>query len=182
MEKVGMFPDVFLANLVEVPMFSRIEKTDLIAIGDICDMYSFDPGEVLIEEDSMVRALYTLVSGEVDVLKKGEQKKEIKLSTLTSGAVFGETSLFKNRSSTATVRAKTQALIMSLSREKFSVYINAHPKAGLIILTYIIMGLIDKLDASNEVIAYEKESAVSEEDFEILKDFFPLIMEDIMPE
>ena len=98
-----------------------------------------------------------MLSGTVDILKKGQQKEEIKINTLETGAVFGETSIFKNEMSTATVKASSLSLIMALSREKFAAYINAHPKAGLAIMTYIVFGLLEKLRSSNEVIAYEKE-------------------------
>lgn len=180
MKKVDIFPEALFASLIDIPMFSRIDRADLDDLPGICDLFSYEPGERIIIEGDVSSSIFTLLSGEVDVLKKGQQKDEIKLNTLQNGATFGETSIFKNEPSTATVKAKTLSLIMGLSREKFSTYINTHPKAGLVIMTYIVFGLLEKLRSSNEVIAYEKEFLVTSEDLDAMKSLFPPTVDEIL--
>ena len=180
MKKVEIFPDALFAGLIDIPMFSRIERADLDDLPEICDLYSFEPGETIIVEGQVSSSIYTLLSGTVEVLKKGHHKESIKLNELKTGATFGETSIFKNEPSTATVKATGLSLIMALSREKFATYINAHPRAGLVIMTYIVFGLLEKLRSSNEVIAYEKEFLVSSEDLDAMKSLFPPTVEDIL--
>jgi CRP-like cAMP-binding protein len=180
MKKVEIFPDALFAGLIDIPMFSRIERVDLDDLPEICDLYSFEPGETIIVEGEVSSSIYTLLSGTVEVLKKGQHKESIKLNELKTGATFGETSIFKNEPSTATVKATSLSLIMALSREKFATYINAHPRAGLVIMTYIVFGLLEKLRSSNEVIAYEKEFLVSSEDLDAMKSLFPPTVEDIL--
>jgi CRP-like cAMP-binding protein len=180
MKKVDIFPEALFSSLIDIPMFSRIDRADLDDLPGICDLYSYEPGDVIIVEGEICSSIFTLLSGEVDILKRGQQKEEIKLNCLSTGATFGETSIFKNEPSTATVRASSLALIMALSRERFSEYINLHPKAGLIIMTYIVFGLLEKLRSSNEVIAYEKEFLVSSADLDAMKSLFPPTVEDIL--
>jgi len=180
MNKVDIFPEALFSSLIDIPMFSRIDRVDLDDLPVICDLFSYEPGEVIIVEGEVSSSIFTLLSGDVEVLKKGQQKEAIKLNTLSNGATFGETSIFKNEPSTATVRAKTLSLIMALSREKFSEYINSHPRAGLVIMTYIVFGLLEKLRSSNEVIAYEKEFLVSSEDLESMKSLFPPTVDEIL--
>ncbi len=182
MTKVDIFPEALFASLVDIPIFSRIDRCDLDDLPGICDLYSYEPQEKIILEGEISSSVFILLSGEVEILKKGKQKEEIKLNTLANGALFGETSLFKNEVSTATVRAKSLSLIMALSREKFSTYINAHPKAGLVIMTYIVYGLLEKLRSSNEVLAYEKEFMVSSEDLDAMKFLLPPTVEEILSE
>lgn len=69
---------------------------------------------------------------------------------------------------------------MALSREKFSEYINTHPKAGLVLMTYIVFGLLEKLRSSNELIAYDKEFLVSSADLDAMSTLFPPTVEDIL--
>lgn len=180
MTKVDIFPEALFSSLIDIPMFSQIERADLDDLPGICDLYSYEPGELIIVEGSYSSSIFTLLSGEVDILKKGQMKELIKINTLANGSTFGETSIFKNEPSTATVRANSLSLIMALSREKFAAYVNSHPRAGLVIMTYIVFGLLEKLRTSNEVIAYEKEFLVSAEDLESLKALFPPTVDDIL--
>lgn len=180
MQKVDIFPEALFSSLIDIPMFARIDRADLDDLPSICDLYSYEAGEQIIHEGDASRSLFILLSGEVDILKKGQQKEAIKLNTLKTGATFGETSIFKNQPSTASVKATSLSLIMALSREKFSAYINTHPRAGLVIMTFIVFGLLEKLRSSNEVIAFEKEFTVSSEDLEAMKSFFPPTVDEIL--
>jgi len=180
MNKVDIFPEALFSSLIDIPMFSRIDRSDLDDLPEICDLYSYEPDETIIKEGTVSSSIFTLLSGEVAILKKGQRKEDILINTLSNGATFGETSIFKNEPSTATVRAKSLSLIMALSREKFSEYINIHPKAGLVIMTYIVFGLLEKLRSSNEVIAYEKEFLVTSEDLDAMKNLFPPTVEEIL--
>ncbi len=180
MLKVDIFPEALFASLIDIPMFSRIDRSDLDDLPQICDLYSYEPGEKIITEGDVSSSIFTLLSGEVVILKKGHQKEEIPINTLVNGASFGETSIFKNEPSTATVRAKKLSLIMALSREKFSEYSMKHPKAGLVIMTYIVYGLLEKLRSCNEEIAYEKEFLVTSEDLDSMKNLFPPTVDEIL--
>ncbi len=180
MTKVDIFPDALFASLIDIPMFSQLDRQDLDDLPGICDLYSYEAGEMIITEGKISSSIYTLLSGEVDVLKKGQHKEAIPLTTLKSGATFGETSIFLNEPSTASVRSKGLSLIMALSREKFSAYINRHPRAGLVLMTYIVYGLLEKLRSSNEVIAHEKEFMVSSADLDAMRSLFPPTVEEIL--
>lgn len=180
MLRVDIFPEALFSSLVDIPLFSRIDRADLDDLPDICDLFSYEPGEKIIIEGDISSSLFILLSGEVEILKKGHHKEEILINTLQNGALFGETSIFKNEMSTATVRSKNLSLIMALSREKFSTYITAHPKAGLVIMTYIVYGLLDKLRSSNEVIAYEKEFMVTSEDLDAMRRLLPPTVDEIL--
>lgn len=180
MRKVDIFPEALFSSLIDIPMFSRIDRCDLDDLPSICDLYSYEPGERIIVEGEDSSSIFTLLSGDVNIFKKGHQKEEILINTLSNGASFGETSIFKNEPSTATVRAKSLSLVMALSREKFSKYINEHPKAGLVLMTYMVFGLLDKLRSCNEEIAYEKEFLVSSDDLDAMKSLFPPTVDEIL--
>lgn len=180
MKKVDIFPEALFASIIDIPMFTQIERSDLDDLPGICDLYSYEAGERIIEEGEISTSLFTLLTGEVEILKKGKEKNDIQINTLSTGSTFGETSIFKNEQSTATVRATELSLVMALSRDKSTQYINTHPRAGLVMMTYIVFGLLEKLRSSNELIAQDKEFLVSSDDLETLKSLFPPTVDDIL--
>jgi len=88
MKKVDIFPEALFTSLVDIPMFSRIDRSDLDDLPSICNLYSYEPGEKIIQEGSVSVSLFILLSGDVDILKKGQQKEEIHINSLTMGATF----------------------------------------------------------------------------------------------
>lgn len=180
MKKVDIFPEALFSSLIDIPLFSRIDRCDLDDLPTLCDLYSYEAGEKIIVEGEISTSIFTLLSGSVDILKKGKEKESIKISTLVTGATFGETSIFFNEPSTATVKATELSLVMALSRERFTKYINLHPRAGLVIMTYIVFGLLEKLRSSNEMLAHDKEFLVTSEDLEAMKSLFPPTVDDIL--
>ena len=45
MKKVDIFPEALFTSLVDIPMFSRIDRSDLDDLPSICNLYSYEPGE-----------------------------------------------------------------------------------------------------------------------------------------
>ncbi|HQK34233.1 MAG TPA: cyclic nucleotide-binding domain-containing protein, partial [Spirochaetales bacterium] len=113
------------------------------------------------------------------VTVKGKEKETIAISTIQPGEVFGEASIFMDVRRIATVSAKEESRILSISREKLFAFCNDHPKTGLKIFTFIIHSLLRRLDSINQDLAYERETAVTEEDLEALKKLFPVSLDDM---
>ncbi|WP_286726564.1 cyclic nucleotide-binding domain-containing protein, partial [Pelotomaculum sp. PtaB.Bin117] len=70
---------------------------------------------------------YIIVRGQVEVLKKLADGTERRLTVLHDGDHFGEIALLRNIPRTATVRARTPCLVLSLQREKFSRILETAP-------------------------------------------------------
>ncbi len=77
----------------------------------------YEPGEVIVRKGQIGRALYMIVSGQVEVLGGDTAKGQdgVVIARLGPKEVFGEKALLEDTHRTATVRAKvaTQALVMS---------------------------------------------------------------------
>jgi len=50
----------------------------------------------------------------------------------------------------------------------------------LVMMTYIVFGLLEKLRSSNELIAQDKEFLVSSDDLEAMKSLFPPTVDEIL--
>jgi len=72
-------------------------------------------GTVLVHEGDTIEALYILLEGQLAVSAKA-QSSERDLGRMGMGAMVGEVSFVDNRPTTATVKASSDALLLSIPR------------------------------------------------------------------
>ncbi|MEM7403410.1 MAG: cyclic nucleotide-binding domain-containing protein [Myxococcota bacterium] len=66
----------------------------------------YKPGEQIVQHNQHVDYLYVLLSGQAAVCQGHTDQDSVRIGTLSSGSVFGETCLFDNISSSAAVYAE----------------------------------------------------------------------------
>jgi CRP-like cAMP-binding protein len=182
MERLEIDQALLLGELRNTLIFQNLSNEELTELAAICEVAQYADGEVIVRQDSLSPYLYIILDGKVDIALAGAEKKNIVISRVAAGDVFGEASIFLDVHRTATVIADGIVSIIVLSRDKLIDFANRLPKAGLKIFTFIIYSLLNKLSASNKELAFEKESSVTMEDIEELKKFFPTAaLEDIIP-
>ena len=171
MNRVEMDRDIFFQEVKHAAIFSCIADEDLMQIIDFSEILSYERGESIITEGTENKGFFVLLSGKLEIVKNGKWG-DIRIGVLQNNASFGESSLFKDQPATATVNALDPSTILLISKEQFTAYINAHPKAGNVILTYIIFSLLQKLNTTNEERVQEKNLEFSPEDLASMVDMF----------
>ena len=171
-------------NVVEIPLsllrnelsavsfLSCIAEEELEALAQFSQLCSFDEGEVLIAEGTVNANLYILMSGSLDVIKQGKWNKRVHIATLRDHATVGESALLEDELSSASVSAAEDAVVLIVSRGQFKKYINAYPKAGLVMMTYIVFSLLQKLRSANEELADERSMEFAQEYLTAMVDMF----------
>ena len=96
--------------LKSVPLFEHCSRRELGKIAGITDEIAVDDGKVLITEGDRGREFFVIISGEVDVRRKGR-----KLATLGPGTYFGEIALLSQQPRTATVTALTPLRVLVIA-------------------------------------------------------------------
>lgn len=121
--------------LAEVPMFSCLTQEDLNGLAALLQRRDYEKGEIIFHEGDVGTALYVVRKGEVLIRLSHEDGKEVVLSHLTRGDVFGELALLDGdpRSADAVAREPTQLLV--LSRADFQRFIADKPKLVMNLLT-----------------------------------------------
>ena len=76
-------------------------------------------GTVLIQQGQPIDAVYILLEGELSVTTTAAQGREI--ARLSTGEVVGEMSFIDTRSPSATVTAKTEALVLCIPQTQLAV-------------------------------------------------------------
>lgn len=87
--------------------------------------------ELLIAEQAPGDSLYIIASGKVKVSLLSTEGREMILSVLGPGEVFGEMALLDGEPRSARVTARSHSLLYVLSREAFAAYVQRTPQAAL---------------------------------------------------
>jgi CRP-like cAMP-binding protein len=112
--------------LKSVPLFEHCSRRDLARIAGITDEIAIDEGKVLITEGDRGREFFVIISGEVEVRRKGR-----KVATLQAGSFFGEMALLSNQPRTATVTAVTPLRLLVIEDRAFVDLLDALPELWL---------------------------------------------------
>lgn len=180
MRQVPINPDLLMDELKGTLILQNLSLDELRSITGSCELWEYAPGEAIVTQDSLSRYLYILLSGSVDIVVHGKEKESIHLSSVEAGDVIGEASIFMDVRRTASALARTHIRLVSMSRDRVFEYCNENPKAGLKIFTFIIYSLLHKLSGMNKDMAVERESMITQEDLDTLRNLFPKTIDEII--
>jgi CRP/FNR family transcriptional regulator, cyclic AMP receptor protein len=178
-----LFP-VKLESLIEdlknTFIFQSLTDDELKKLAPLCEHYEYEKDDIIVTQDSVSRFLYVLLSGTIAVTVRGKERENIFMSSLHKGDVFGEASIFMDVRRTANTVAAENLRLVAISRDKLFELCNDDPRVGLKIFTFIIYSLLRKLSLANRDLAMERESMVTKEDLDRLKDMFPKTIDEIL--
>jgi len=83
----------------------------------ISELHEFNEGDLLVEQDTLGRSMYLILSGSVDVIRRDGENSKL-LATLQPGAVFGEIGYIRETKRTADVRARSNVAALRFDYEK----------------------------------------------------------------
>ena len=109
-----------------VPLFSELDYESLLELVERLEEERFPAGVNIIHQGEKGSKFYVLLQGTAEVLREGFGGAEIPLAILQDGAFFGEMALLSQVSRTATVRARTVCMTLSLSRRHFDELVTRH--------------------------------------------------------
>ena len=105
------------------PLFSSLQRSDLVQLAKATEDMEVEAGKVLAREGEIGQEFFVIVEGEVSVTKDGEE-----IRTLGPGDFFGEIALLKDVRRTATVTATTPVRFFVLTRQGFRSLVAHQPQ------------------------------------------------------
>ena len=123
--------------ILNVPIFSKLKDKELRIVEKHMQLIDVIPGEVIFQEGDKGDYVCFVLEGSLDVLKKSETAEEIVISTLSRGRSIGEMSVIDELPRSATVKSRTKATLLTLSRDKFNYLLENHSGIGVKILKSI---------------------------------------------
>jgi putative ABC transport system ATP-binding protein len=115
--------DLIVEFIQNVNAFRGLRMAVLASIADKMFAHQVSAGEVVVRQGERGGNFYLVREGELEVVKEeaGEQRV---IATLTEGNCFGEQALLTGKPRSATVRAKTDALLYELKEADFKIAIS----------------------------------------------------------
>ncbi|MCZ6671941.1 MAG: ATP-binding cassette domain-containing protein [Verrucomicrobia bacterium] len=118
-------------RLQAIPMFHGMDGVLLAALANNFMTERFDEDETIFEEGEAGYKMYIVVRGQIEVLTTGPTGEERQLAVLRDGDYFGEMALLEEIPRTATVRARSSTILLTLEREQFNHLLSSVPDLRL---------------------------------------------------
>ncbi len=109
-------PDQRLVFLKKIAFFTTFDDHELKQLLSLSRWLKVPPNTLVIKEGTTDRVLYILVHGEVTVFKT-VNKAEVELTTLSTGATFGEMAMISETKRTAGVRTLSDSYVLMVEPE-----------------------------------------------------------------
>jgi len=119
------------------PLFEMLSPAELELAAEMSRPRRFAAGDVVFEEGDLGDSLFVVASGEVEVLRKNEAGELKPILKLSPPAFFGEMALIDKEYRSATVRAKTECVLLQLTAENLAAF-RKHHRDGF---TFIVMNI-----------------------------------------
>lgn len=122
---------VIIDLLIYIPIFDSLDSTELRILSKYLNVVEATRGETIFKEGDRGDYVCFVAEGTLDVIKSNDQGQHVVISTLSKGRSIGEMSILDNFPRSASVRARTKATLVTLSRDSFESICEEHPRIGL---------------------------------------------------
>ena len=102
-----------------------------LQVARYCSFREAAAGETIVAEGGREAFLCVVVEGELEVVKRDSSGSPRVLARLRRGTSFGEMSLLDGEPRSATVTARTDALLLTISAEDLELLVNDKPRLGV---------------------------------------------------
>lgn len=115
--------------LANVSLFSSLSEADLARVAELAEEIDLPAGEMLFAEGDPGACAYIICSGEVEITKH-TQGRDVLLAVEGPQTVIGEMSLLDHAPRMATVRARTDAHLVTISQDQLENLLDTSPSAA----------------------------------------------------
>jgi CRP-like cAMP-binding protein len=137
--------------LKKVTLFVEFEPDELDHLRKLLHASHFAPGDVILDEGNANRALHIVHTGKLRVWRR-VQEHEVPLCDLVSGQTFGELSIIEDGVASASIKAVTDAEILSVSMNDLAEFLRHKPAAAAKFWREIAIDLRRRLLQTNDVV------------------------------
>ncbi len=136
-------------RLTQCDFFQPMERAVLDSLSRYFDVQEYKTGEVVFEEGAPGTHLYIIERGALEVIKGAITGEQRPLAELRPGEVVGEMAVMDLRPRSATVRAKTHAALLAVSRDNLLKMLAEEPRAAAALLLQMGQALSERLRLSS---------------------------------
>jgi CRP/FNR family transcriptional regulator len=120
--------------LRRVPLFADLNPTELKRVASIVNEQIFQDGEMLAQQGESGDQMYIIVSGEVRILVRKNDRPEAEVARRKSGEVVGEMAIISREPRIATMTAAGDVRVLCLDQKSFEGLLRERPDISLAVM------------------------------------------------
>ena len=140
-------------SLSKIPLFDRLNGQELGVLAKYINVIDVNPGEYIFKEGDKGDYVCFVEKGSLDVMKRSSAGGTAIIATLTRGRSIGEMAVIDKFPRSATIRARTEATLLTLTRSGFDLILEQEPTIGVKILKGISRLLSQNLRRTSSQLA-----------------------------
>ena len=145
---------VIMECLENIQLFKELNSLDLEVVASHMNLLRLSKGDTVFKEGAIGNFVCFVIDGNLDVIKKtSSYQKKIVIASLSRGDSIGEMSVIDEFSRSATVKAKSEATLVKLTRERFNYILETDAQIGIKFLMGISRMLSLHLRVTSERLA-----------------------------
>lgn len=121
-----------------IPLFENIDKFDEFQINSMCLITRVTAGETILKRNDETTDVFLIIDGTVSVRDYSIDGKEVSYLEISTGGIFGEFAAIDGRPRSASIEAKTDATIASMSAQDFRKLIASDGAFGLRLAEHLV--------------------------------------------
>ena len=134
-------------------LFEGLLPEEIEMLAELTQQKDYKAGETVFEQGDVGDSLDLLVEGEVDVIRKRSDGSEHVIAVLEAPNFFGEMSLIDKEYRSATIRARTAAIMLRLTNENLHSFARVYKNGFTLVVINIARVLSSRLRETNEKLA-----------------------------
>ncbi len=128
-------------------LFSGLEDNELVVLAHLARQKFVNKDVFIIKEGESTNEMYLIKAGKVDVMLNNHDGKELILTTLRAGDIFGELSLLDDDQRSANVVALEDCVLLVIHKSDFYEFLTKNSNVAIQVIKY----LCQKLRITNRI-------------------------------
>ena len=124
-------------SLARVPLFRRLEPTELEQLAEGVEQVNYKAGEVIFHEHDTADALYVVEEGSIRIWVTDEDVKQVTLAELNPGQFFGELGVLDRGERSSSASAIVDTHLHRLGSDQFHEFLMEHPDCAIDVICEI---------------------------------------------
>ncbi len=118
----------------KIPIFDSLKPDELKILIKYMNCIGFHEGDIIVKEGEKGNYVFFILEGQLEVIKEANENQYATINVIGKGRSIGEMSMIDETPRSATLRAKTDLVLLRLTKDGFNTIMQEHHEMGIKIL------------------------------------------------